>query len=117
MLLPRFMLKNFFKTAVRNILKYKAYSLINFIGLTCGMALALLIISYVRSELSYDLFHTNIDRLYRLRYTVPNGMELASSPPPIAPFLMDYFSEVEEAGRVYLRNVSISRPGEAESFE
>lgn len=50
------MLRNFFKTAGRNILKYKAYSLINFIGLTCGLALALLILSYVRSELSYDIF-------------------------------------------------------------
>lgn len=111
------MLKNFFKTATRNILKYKAYSIINFVGLTCGMALALLILSYVRSELSYDQFHTNIDRLYRFRYTVPNGMELATSPPPIAPVFKDYFSEVEEVGRVYLRNVSISKPGDTEAFE
>jgi putative ABC transport system permease protein len=81
------------------------------------MALALLILSYVRSELSYDQFHTNIDRLYRIRYTVPNGMELATSPPPIAPVFKDYFSEVEEVGRVYLRNVSISKPGQTEAFE
>jgi putative ABC transport system permease protein len=111
------MLKNFFKTATRNILKHKAYSIINFVGLTSGMALALLILSYVRSELSYDQFHTNIDRLYRIRYTVPNGMELATSPPPIAPVFKDYFSEVEEVGRVYLRNVSISKPGQTEAFE
>ena len=48
------MLKNFFKTAGRNIIKYKAYSLINFVGLTAGIALALLIMTYVRSELGYD---------------------------------------------------------------
>ena len=69
---------------------------------------SLLIFSYVRSELSYDQFHTSIDRLYRIRYTVPNGLELATSPPPIAPVLKDYFPEIEEAGRVYLRNVSKS---------
>jgi putative ABC transport system permease protein len=111
------MLNNFLKTAGRNILKYKTYSLINFVGLTCGLALALLIITYVRSELRYDRFHTQADRLYRMRYQAPNGLELATSPPPIAPVLKDYFPEIEEAGRVYLRNVSISRPERAEAFE
>jgi putative ABC transport system permease protein len=113
------MLRNFFKTALRNMLKYKAYSLINFIGLTAGLGLALLIITYVRSELSYDRFHENADRLYRIAYTAPNGMKLASSPPPIAPLMADFFPEVEEAARVYRRNVSVSHPEgqEGESFE
>jgi len=111
------MLRNFFKTAGRTILKYKAYSLINFIGLTCGLSLTLLIITYVRNELSYDRFHTKADRLYRMRYTVPNGLELASTPPPIAPVLGEYFPEVEKAGRLYMRNVSISKPGSQEAFE
>jgi putative ABC transport system permease protein len=72
---------------------------------------------YVRSELSYDRFHEKADRLYRLRYSAPNGLELATTPPPIAPKLKDEFSEIEEAARVYIRNVSISRPDEAEAFE
>jgi putative ABC transport system permease protein len=111
------MLKNFFKTAFRNIVKYKAYSLINFVGLTCGLTLALLIITYVRSEIGYDRFHEKADRLYRFRYTAPNGLEIASSPPPIAPVLKDYFPEVEETARLYLRNVSITRPSNPEAFE
>lgn len=111
------MLRNFFKTAGRNILKYKAYSLINFVGLTCGIALALLIMVYVRSELSYDRFQQKADRLYRLSYAVPNGLMLALTPPPIAPALKDYFPEVEETTRVYNRNVSISRPDGKEAFE
>jgi putative ABC transport system permease protein len=111
------MLKNFFKTAGRNILKYKAYSLINFLGLTTGLALAILIFAYVRSELSYDRFHDNTDRLYRIRYVAPNGLELASSPPPIAPVMKDFFPEVEEAGRMYRRNVSITRQESEETFE
>lgn len=111
------MLKNFFKTAVRNIVKNKAYALINFIGLTCGVALALLVIAYVRSELSYDRFHAHADRLYRIRYDAPNGMGLATSPPPIAPLMKDFFPEVEEAGRVYGRNMSIKRPDASEAFE
>lgn len=111
------MLRNFFKTALRNIIKYRAYSLINFVGLTSGLALSLLIITYVRSELSYDRFHTKADRIYRLRYTAPNGMELATTPPPIAPRLKEFFPEVEDAGRMYGRNVSISRPDDGEVFE
>jgi putative ABC transport system permease protein len=111
------MLKNFLTIAVRNILKYKAYSAINFIGLTCGTTLALLIITYVRSEMNYDVFHQNINNLYRLRYTAPNGMELATTPPPIAPVMKDFFPEVAATARMYGRNISVMRPEEQNSFE
>jgi len=111
------MLKNFLKTASRVIIKHKAYSIINFVGLTCGLTLALLIISYVRSELSYDLFHSKIDRLYRIRYDVPNGLQLATTPPPIAPVFKDYFPEAEEVGRLFFRTVSITKPESTEAFE
>jgi putative ABC transport system permease protein len=111
------MFRNFFRTASRNIVKNKAYSTINFIGLTCGLSLALLIITYVRSEMSFDQFHHNIENLYRIQYKAPNGLELATSPPPIAPKLKEYFPEVEAAGRMYGRNVSISRPDRENTFE
>lgn len=111
------MLKNFFKTAWRNIVRHKTYSIINFIGLTCGLTLALLIFAYVRSELSYDKFHTNSENLYRFCYTVPNGLKIASVPPPIAVTLKEYFPQVEEVARVYGRNVSISQEGQNTAFE
>jgi putative ABC transport system permease protein len=88
-----------------------------FFGLACGLALALLIITYVRSELGYDRFHEKADRLYRFSYAAPNGMHLAATPPPIAPLLKEYFPGVEEAGRIYVRNVSITRPDNEEAFE
>lgn len=111
------MLKNFFKTAWRNIVRHKTYSIINFIGLTCGLTLALLIFAYVRSEISYDKFHTNSERLYRFGYTVPNGLKIANVPPPIAVTLKEYFPQVEEVARVYGRNVSISLQDEPTAFE
>ncbi|HRE66288.1 MAG TPA: ABC transporter permease [Cyclobacteriaceae bacterium] len=111
------MLKNFFKTAWRNIVRHKTYSIINFIGLTCGLTLALLIFAYVRSELSYDKFHANSENLYRFCYTVPNGLKIASVPPPIAVTLKDYFPQVEDVARVYGRNVSISQEGQNTAFE
>ena len=73
------MLKNFFKTAWRNILRYKVYSVINFVGLTCGLTLALLIFAYTRSELSYDQFDEKASRLYRFKYLVSNGLKLAGN--------------------------------------
>ena len=111
------MFENFFKTAIRNVVKYKEYSFINFVGLTCGLVLALLVLAYVRNEISYDQFHAKADRLYRFGYTVSNGMQIASVPPPIAPPLKDYYPEVEEVARIYGRNVSISVPGSTEAFE
>ncbi|MCE2996790.1 MAG: ABC transporter permease [Cyclobacteriaceae bacterium] len=111
------MLQNFFKTAFRNIIKNKAYSFINYIGLTCGLTLALLILAYVRNEMSYDQFHEKANRLYRFGYTVSNGMKIASTPPPIAPALKSYYPEVEEVARVYPRNVSINIPGTSTTFE
>lgn len=111
------MLNNFLRTALRTILKYKAYATINFLGLTTGFALALLIVAYVRSEVSYDRFHANVERLYRIKYVAPNGLQIASSPPPIAPVMKDFFPGVEEAGRMFARNVSISLPDGKEAFE
>ena len=111
------MLKNFFKTAFRNIIKNRVYATINFVGLTTGLTLCLLIIVYVRSETGYDKFHSKIDRLYRIKYDTPNGLQLASSPPPLAPALKSHFPEIEETARMYYRNVSINRTGDSERFE
>ena len=104
------MIFNFFRTAWRNILKHKTYALINFIGLTCGLTLSLLIFTYTREEMRYDTFHEKLDRMYRIKYTAPNDLLLASSPPPIAPRMKEFFPEVEETARVYGRNISISLP-------
>src|SRR5689334_17402359 len=59
------MLKNFFILAVRNLLKRKAYSFINIFGLAIGVAVCLVILTYVDFELSYDSFHKNAARIYR----------------------------------------------------
>jgi len=112
------MVSNFFRTAWRNILKHKTYALINFVGLTCGLTLSLLIFTYIRQELSFDTFHKNLDRIYRVKYYGPNDLRLASTPPPIAPRMKEFFPEVEEAARVYGRSVSISRESDRlESYE
>jgi putative ABC transport system permease protein len=61
------MIRNYFKIAWRNIQRHKSYSVINIIGLSIGIASCLLILQYVSFELSYENFHTNKDRIYRVR--------------------------------------------------
>ncbi|MEI6048231.1 MAG: ABC transporter permease [Bacteroidota bacterium] len=60
------MLKNLLKTAVRHILKHFGYSLLNILGLTLGISSALFLIIYVADEVSYDRYHENADRIYRV---------------------------------------------------
>lgn len=61
------MIKNYFKIAWRNIKRQKAYSAINIVGLAIGIAACMLILQYVWFELSYENFHTNKDRIYRIQ--------------------------------------------------
>jgi len=60
------MLKTYFKLAYRNIIKDKAYSIINITGLAIGMASSILILLWVQNELSYDKFHKNAKQIYRI---------------------------------------------------
>ena len=69
------MLKNYIKISLRNIKKYKGYSFVNIAGLAIGMAVTMLILSYLHFELSYDRYHENASRIYRVtrRYDRPTG--------------------------------------------
>ena len=61
------MIRNYLKIAWRNIMRHKAYSGINILGLAIGIAACLLILQYVSFELSYENFHVNKDRIYRVQ--------------------------------------------------
>lgn len=60
------MFKNYFKIALRNLQRSKVYSLINIAGLALGLACAMLIILYVKDEISFDRFHKNVNNIYRV---------------------------------------------------
>jgi putative ABC transport system permease protein len=61
------MIKNYFTITWRNITKHKAYAAINILGLAIGTAACLLILQYVAFELSYENFHTNKERIFRIK--------------------------------------------------
>jgi ABC-type antimicrobial peptide transport system permease subunit len=60
------MIKNYFKIAFRNIVRHKAFSFINIVGLSIGMACSIMILLWVQDERSYDRFHNNADQIYRV---------------------------------------------------
>ncbi|HVI44665.1 MAG TPA: ABC transporter permease, partial [Chitinophaga sp.] len=61
------MFRNYFKTAWRNLLKHKFYAFINIAGLTTGLTVGLLILLWVRDEMSFDSFHRKADSIYKLQ--------------------------------------------------
>jgi ABC-type antimicrobial peptide transport system permease subunit len=60
------MIRNYFKTAWRNLMRNKGFSLINVFGLVIGMTCTLLIFLWVRDEISFDRFHKNYDHIYQV---------------------------------------------------
>jgi len=100
------MFENYLKIAIRNINKHKGYSFINVAGLAMGIACCILILLFVRSELSYDTFHENADRIYRigLRFNVgANQFDSAVGPVPAARALVKDYPEVTAATRFFAR--------------
>jgi hypothetical protein len=67
------MIKNYFRIAIRNLIRHKGYSFINITGLAIGIAACLLIFVVVGYELSYDSFQKNYDRIYRVVTTGIRG--------------------------------------------
>ncbi len=97
------MIKNYFKTAFRSLLKNKGFTAINVLGLTLGIATCLLIVFYVFDELSYDRYNDKADRIYRVNNDIKfggNENSYAVAPAPAAMALKADFPEIEQAARI-----------------
>lgn len=96
------MLKNYFKIAVRNLWRKRAYTFINVTGLAVGMACCFLISLYVHFELSYDQFHHKADRIYRVVGDLKSSGETLhwyETPGPLARTIKSEFPQVQEVTR------------------
>ncbi len=97
------MIKNYFKIALRNILKHKGISSINIVGLAIGIACSILILLFVAHELSYDKFHEKADRIYRLAIRASIGdtkiNQTYSSSETFRRLLVD-FPEIEKGVKI-----------------
>lgn len=98
------MLGHYLKIAARHLVKHKGHSLINVLGLALGMACCLLILSFLRHELSYDRVYPGAERIYRVTmdFEIPGqGPDFwSTSPPMVAPALTEQMPEVAEAVRM-----------------
>jgi len=96
------MFKNYFKTALRNLLRFKFVSFINLFGLTVGLTCCLLITIYLLNELGYDRYNRKADNIYRVERTFSNSetgvvsLELGAVAPPFAPLLQNDFKDIKK---------------------
>ena len=100
------MFGNYIKIAWRNIIKHKGYSVLNILGLTVGIAVCLLILLYVRSELSFDAYHTHKDQVYRIQRGALAGDGslrgmFSTLAPSFVPLMENDFPEIEHAVRLW----------------
>src|SRR5205085_7504166 len=108
------MLKNYFKIAVRTLLKNKIYSLINITGLAIGLACFLLIALFVTDEFSYDRYNKKADRIYRVDAEIKfggNEFKLAVCSDPMGATLKKDYPEVEQYTRIYSDGSQLLKTG------
>ncbi len=103
---------HYLKITLRTLRRSKLFSFINVLGLSVGMAASLLILHYVNYEKSYDRFHPDYERIYRLRYerTSEDGtaVRFASCCPPAADAIRGVFPEAETIARIYRNRAVVS---------
>jgi putative ABC transport system permease protein len=106
------MFRNYLIIALRNIVRHKLYSFINIAGLAVGLASLILIILFVRDELSYDKWIPGSDKLYRVEitYHIPNRSDIitaqTSMPMPVA--MRDQIPEVRSATRLMRQSMTMT---------
>jgi putative ABC transport system permease protein len=113
------MIKNYLKVAFRSIFRNKLTAFINIAGLAIAMASAMMIYFFITDELSYDKYHTKIDRTYRVTREWFNRegvstLHLSSVAPPFGPLIKNDFGEVEVMARTlnYTLVMAIEENGE-----
>ncbi len=114
------MLKNYFYVAWRNLKKYRGYAFINILGLAIGMACCILILLWVRDELTFDRFHVNAKNLYRVeqdQFYSGAAYHVNVTPFPMGPALKAEIPEVADASRVVGTGGVLFRFGEKMFFE
>lgn len=97
------MIRNYIRVAFRNLLKSRVFSAVNILGLAIGMSATFLIFEYVQYEWSYDKFHEDGDRIYRVltnRHILSGDALFATTHPGVAKALERDFPEVELAARM-----------------
>lgn len=114
------MLKNLVKIAIRSLLKDKAYSAINILGLTIGITCSLFLLLYIMDELSYDRYHVNAKNIYRVVSDIKepdNAFTWAVAQRPLGPELRDTYPEIKYAVRFDGTGRTLYKNGDKQFYE
>ena len=116
------MLKNYFKIAFRNLMKYKFISFINLFGLTIGLSCCLLILTYILNEISYDKFQPYANRTFRISRSFHNdqgveSLHLSAIAPAFGEPLKNEFPEIEKMTRLLSNGNTAFVYGDKKFFE
>jgi putative ABC transport system permease protein len=107
------MIKNYFKTAWRNLWKNKVYTFINITGLAIGLASCMLIILYTKDEVSYDRFHSNASNIYHVvsKMTSPDGnvSKMGSTGNRPGPAFKESIPETKDFVRIQQSNYNVKK--------
>jgi putative ABC transport system permease protein len=95
------MIRNYLKIAFRNLIRQKGFSFTNISGLAIGMVCTIMILFWVQHELSYDRYHTNGERVYRILQHIQFSeiVTWAINQGPLGPALKEEIPEIEEQTR------------------
>lgn len=96
------MLKNYFLVAIRHLKRQPGYALLNILGLTIGIASALLIVLYLNHETSFDKHHNNGDRIYRISSDITepdNAFRWSVTQAPLGKTVAEEFQEIDQYTR------------------
>lgn len=114
------MFRNYLKIAIRNVYRYKGFSLINILGLAIGLTGCFLIGLFVWDEMQYDRFVKNGDNIYRvyLKTNDNSNKSMALTPPMYATYLKENYPEVEQTTRLYMwESKMLMEVGEKKAYE
>src|ERR1043165_2990297 len=109
------MIKNYFKTAFRNLRRNKGFAFINIAGLAVGIAVCLVIFLIIQFELSFDNFHSKKDRIYRVLTELhsADGAKLTEGVPfPLPTAMHNDFASMKSFGVYSTRNDQVVIPDE-----
>ena len=109
------MLKHYIKTGLKNLIQNKTYTAINIVGLSIGLTCSVLIVLWIKDELSFDRFHENQNEIYRII-----GNRGIFTPKPLASILIEDIPEIDDAVRFmqmssdvkfeYNKNLQVENP-------
>src|SRR6476469_10035409 len=109
------MFRNYFRTAWRNLSRYKSYSVINVLGLTLGITSCLVIFLVVQYELGYDKFNSKANRTYRVTLNAIDYNPCVSM--AIVPAMRNDFPELEDVSQVWYQQEGLVTVGQTQYAE